>query len=90
MSMKKLNLKKIALCCLCFYVCFILVSQQFTLGRQKKEIEKQTSLLERAEEKNQKLTDEIKLSNDDSYIEKLAREKLGLVKNGETPVINSK
>lgn len=88
--MKKLSLKKIALCCLGIYVCFILASQQFTLARQKKEIEKQTSLLEKAEEKNQRLIDEIKLSNDDSYIEKLAREKLGLVKSGETTVIDSK
>lgn len=88
--MKKLSLKKIALCCLGIYVCFILTSQQFTLSRQKKEIEKQTSLLEKEEEKNQKLTDEIKLSSDDSYIERLAREKLGLVKNGEIPVIDSK
>lgn len=43
-----------------------------------------------AKEKNQKLQDEIKMSKSDAYIEKLARERLGLIKEGETPVIDSK
>lgn len=88
--MKKLSFKKIAIGCLAIYVCFILVSQQLTLSRQNKVIEEHTSLLRQAEEKNKKLDDEIKLSSDDSYIEKLAREKLGLIKKGEIPIINSK
>lgn len=39
--------------------------------------------------KNQKLKDEVNMSKSDSYIEKLARERLGLIKPGETPVIDS-
>ena len=31
----------------------------------------------------------MQLSKTDKYIEKLAREKLGLIKEGETPVINN-
>ena len=61
-----------------------------TLSRQNKDINEYTSQLQQAEKKNQKLQDEIKLSNDDSYIEKLAREKLGLIREGEYPVIDSK
>jgi len=41
------------------------------------------------QDKNQELKDEVKMSKSDSYIEKLARERLGLVKPGETPVIDS-
>jgi cell division protein FtsB len=41
-------------------------------------------------EKYQKLQDEVKMSKTDMYIEKLARERLGLIKQGETPVIDSK
>lgn len=70
-------------------MCFILVSQQITLSRQHKNINEYTSQLEQAEEKNQQLQDEITLSNDDSYIEKLAREKLGLIRSGESSVIDN-
>lgn len=88
--MRKISFRKVVICFIGIYVCFILVSQQMTLSRQNKDINEYTSQLQQAEKKNQKLQDEIKLSNDDSYIEKLAREKLGLIREGEYPVIDSK
>lgn len=87
--MRKINFKKVVLCLIGVYMCFILVSQQITLSRQHKNINEYTSQLEQAEEKNQQLQDEITLSNDDSYIEKLAREKLGLIRSGESSVIDN-
>lgn len=45
---------------------------------------------QRGKYKNQKLQEEVKMSNSNVYIEKLAREKLGLIKQGETPVIDNK
>lgn len=87
--MRKINFKKVVLCLIGVYMCFILVSQQITLSRQYKNINEYTSQLEQAEEKNQQLQDEITLSNDDSYIEKLAREKLGLIRSGESSVIDN-
>ncbi len=53
------------------------------------EFETYTVELEKAQEENKKLQDEVQLSKTDKYIEKLAREKLGLIKEGETPVINN-
>lgn len=66
------------------------VSQQIRLSNQASEIEEYTSKLQQEQDKNNKLQDEIKMSTDSSYIEKLAREKLGLIRQGESPVIDSK
>jgi len=56
-------------------------------------IQKQINLAQQEEQtvktKNLELKDEVKMSKSDSYIEKLARERLGLIKEGETPVIDS-
>lgn len=56
-------------------------------------IQKQINLAKQEEQtvktKNLELKDEVKMSKSDSYIEKLARERLGLIKEGETPVIDS-
>ncbi|MCG4571251.1 septum formation initiator family protein [Clostridium cochlearium] len=40
--------------------------------------------------KNQKMLEEIDMTKTNDYIEKLAREKLGLVKPGENTVVDSK
>ena len=45
---------------------------------------------QKIKETNKKLQDEVKMSSSDMYIEKLARERLGLIKQGETPVIDNK
>lgn len=88
--MKKLSIKKVILFLLGVYVCFMFVSQQIRLSNQASEIEEYTSKLQQEQDKNNKLQDEIKMSTDSSYIEKLAREKLGLIRQGESPVIDSK
>lgn len=88
--MKKLSIKKVILFLLGVYVCFMFVSQQIRLSSQASEIEEYTSKLQQEQDKNNKLQDEIKMSTDSSYIEKLAREKLGLIRQGESPVIDSK
>ncbi|GAA0772041.1 septum formation initiator family protein [Clostridium subterminale] len=88
--MKKFSLKKIGLLLIALYVGFTFINQQIIMFRQHKDIDNYTSELQSAQEKNQKLQDEIKLSQDSRYIEKLAREKLGLIKEGESPVVDSK
>ncbi len=88
--MKKFSLKKIVILFIAFYVGFIFINQQIIMFRQHRDIEEYTSELKAAQEKNKQLQDKIKLSNDNKYIEKLAREKLGLIKEGESPVIDSK
>lgn len=58
------------------------------MNRQKNNLDGYTVESKKLKEENIKLQDEIELSKTDKYIEKLAREKLGLIKDGETPVID--
>lgn len=87
---KNMNLKKMVFFILLIYAGYIFANQQIIMGNIKKQIIQRKTELESLQEKNQKLQDEVKMSKSDSYIEKLAREKLKLVKEGEIPVINSK
>lgn len=88
--MKKFNLKKIILLVAGVYVAFIFVNQQVVMYRQHKDIQKYTAELNNVEETYEKLQEEYKLSQDNTYIERIAREKLGLVKEGEQTVLPSK
>jgi cell division protein FtsL len=71
-------------------ICYIFISQQVKMYSIQKQITLQQKEEQIVKGKNQKLQDEIKMSKTDAYIEKLAREKLGLIKEGETPVIDTK
>jgi len=87
--MKNRKIKNLLLSLLIVYVSYIFINQQKIMHRQKVEFETYTVELEKVQEENKKLQDEVQLSKTDKYIEKLAREKLGLIKEGETPVINN-
>ncbi len=86
---KKLGLKKIIIVFASMYVGYILMSTQITMFKLKKETEIKQQELSKQSEKNQKLQDEVNkmTNNPNEYYEKLARERLGLIKEGETPVI---
>lgn len=87
---KKHNFKKIILVLASVYVGYILVSTQLGMIKIKKDIKVKQQELAKLKEKNQKLQDDFKFmtENPDAYKEKLARERLGLIKEGETPVID--
>ncbi|MCM8709562.1 septum formation initiator family protein [Clostridium sp. SYSU_GA19001] len=85
---KKLNLKKVLIILASCYVGYILVSTQLVMVKIKKEIKVNQQELSKLKQKNQQLQDEVNISKTDAYIEKLARERLGLIKEGETPVIS--
>lgn len=87
---KKFNLKTILIVLIFAYVGYILVSTQISMIKIKKDLNVRQQELNKLKEKNQKLQDEVDMSKTDAYIEKLARERLGLVKEGETPVIEKK
>lgn len=66
------------------------VRQEIAIRRvdeEKKSIEKE---LNRLNEESSKLTEDIKNSESDAYIEHMARERLGMIKKGEKVIINSK
>lgn len=89
---KKHNLKRIVIVLASVYIGYILVSTQLDMIKIKKDIKTKQQELGKLKEKNQKLQDEFEImtKNPEAYAEKLARERLGLIKEGETPVIDKK
>lgn len=87
---KKLSIKGVVLVFIVMYVSYLLIQQQVTMSRQKKQLQEYTIQLQKKKEEQKTLQDEVELSKTDKYIEKLAREILGLVKEGETPVMDNK
>lgn len=86
---KKFKLKIIILMIFAVNIGYIFVNQQLTMSRIKKDIKAKQETMNKLSSENRKLQDEIKLTKTDKYTEKLARERLGLVKEGEIPVIDS-
>lgn len=85
---KKLILKKIIIVgCIVFFV-FSYIRQSVTMNRIQKEIDSKQLQLNEVKQKNERLQDEVEKINSDSsdYLEKLARERLGMIKPGEKVV----
>ncbi|WP_066871034.1 FtsB family cell division protein [Clostridium mediterraneense] len=57
------------------------------LNKEKSQVEQQ---MKNINQKNVELTEEFKNSKSDSYIEQMARERLGMIKKGEKVIIDSK
>lgn len=87
---KKVSLRKVLIVLFSVYVCYIIGSTQISMIKIRKELNVRQQELTKLQEKNEKLQDEVKMSKTDDYIEKLARERLGMIKDGETPVIPKK
>lgn len=90
--MKKiLKFKKAFFMIAVVYVCFILISQQVTMKRQKIELEIYSKEEQKVKDEYQLLQDKMKMSESDNkkYIERLGRERLGLVKEEEVVIIDN-
>lgn len=71
------------------YFVYTIVSQQVTINQKSKEIETLQSKVDAAEEESKRLEQEIESLNDPEYLERIAREKLGLVRPNERVFIDS-
>ena len=81
---KNINLKIISVVLIIGIFSVSLIKQVVVLRRIKKEISTQTQELEQLKEKNIKLQAELdRAQGNNEYLEKLARERLGLIKDGE-------
>lgn len=81
-SFKKL-LKVGGLLFLCVYIVFVFVEQQIALSKRSdvsKDIEEKIA---EAKLEQQRLEDELDKAGTDEYLERMAREKLGLIKANE-------
>ncbi|MEN8079301.1 septum formation initiator family protein [Clostridioides difficile] len=87
---KNVNLKGIIVVLIIGVFSISLVKQLTVLRRIKNDIAIQTKELEELKEKNVKLQAELdRAQSNNEYLEKLARERLGLIKDGEQQVIPS-
>lgn len=70
------------------YIAVILFNQQMQLSYIKSQKQQISQQIEALKEENKLLEQQIKLANTDQYIEKAAREQLGMVKDGEVRYVD--
>ena len=86
---KNINLKVIIVVLIIGVFSICLIKQLTVLRRIKNDIAIQTQELQELKEKNIKLQAELdRAQSNNEYLEKLARERLGLIKEGEQQVIS--
>jgi len=84
---KKSKLKTVAGIFVLTYVCYILVSQHITIRNKKAQLNEYMSELNEVNDEHRQLLDEKEMSKTYRYVEKLARERLGFIKQGESVVV---
>ena len=87
---KKLIIKKLIIIAFIIFFAGSYINQLITIRKIESEIANKQSQLEEIQEKNERLQEEVEKINSNSadYLEKLARERLGMIKPGEK-VVNS-
>ena len=91
-KVKKANFKRLVQATLvlavCVYVAVILIQQRVTLAKCGKVAEEYKDKISAAQLEQQRLEDELKQAGTDEYLERIARDKLGLVKANERVFID--
>ncbi len=80
---KKSKLGLVVLMVIFIYFAYTAAGQQKILYMKDADLKKVQSKIDEETEENQKLKEEQKALDSDEYVEKIAREKLGMVKTGE-------
>lgn len=83
---KKLTLKNLIIVVLAIIFVVAFVRQEQTMTRIKENKQAKQEELQELKNKNERLEEESKKAQTDEYLEKLARERLNMVKQGETSV----
>lgn len=79
-------------CCLlfvCLYTVVVLVKQQVSLTRCNAVSEEYKAKISEAKLENSKLKEELDKADTDEYLERMAREKLGMVKANERVFVDA-
>lgn len=87
---KKFALKNVIIIILITIFCVSFIRQELAMKRIKETVSQKQEELEKLKEQNDRLKEEVESTNTDTYIEKMARERLGMIKEGEKVVIESK
>lgn len=85
----KIKIKTLAILIILGVFIIAFVRQEFTMKRLNKNIATKNEELQQLQDENVKLQDEVERVNSDSYIERLARERLGMIRSGEKVIISS-
>lgn len=88
-SKRKITIFRLLIIAVLMYFGWNGYQHQLKLNSIAMEREKIAKTYLQLEEENKILAEEKSKLNDNQYIEKIAREDLGLVKKGETPIIKS-
>lgn len=86
----KINWFNIVVCILSGYFIYTFIGQQMQINSLDREVQNTRLQIEALNEEAKKLTEERERLNSTAYIEKIAREELGLVKPGEVPYVQIK
>jgi len=88
---KRINLKNLILVFLIGFFCFSFFRQETAMKRLNKQMADKQQALENLKNDNEKLKQEVEKvkSSNDEFIEKMVRERLGLIKPGEKVVNNT-
>lgn len=82
------KLKPVLLVIAGIYIVATLVNQQITMLNQKREVKKWEQEIVQVREENRSLNDNVIMSEQEDYIERVGREKLGLIKEDEVTIMN--
>lgn len=80
---RKLTLKKLIILVLAVVFLCGFIRQERTIRRIEEERVSKEAQLKEAQEKNERLQEEKSKSQSEDYVEKLARERLNMIKEGE-------
>lgn len=86
-SISRSRLPAVVLSLLLIYLVISFCSQFSKLSIMQRDVRNIQQQVQEMQQKNAALRDELRLAQSDAYIEKTAREKIGLVKPGETRVV---
>ena len=92
-SKRSVNFKRLAITAIIFllalYFIWTFISQQIMISKKNKEISELQMQIESIEAESQRLSKEVEDLNNPEYIEKIARERLGLVRPNERVFVDS-
>jgi len=88
MKKRKLKFKSLLIAIFIIYAIITIINQQISISELKKAEQAAASKIESVRKDNDKLTEMINNATSVEYIEKMAREQLGLVKSGERVYID--
>lgn len=86
---KRMSLKNVVVIILISIFIISYIRQEITMNKIQKDIQAKQTQLNELKDKNKKLQNEVSQSSTDEYIEKMARERLGMIKEGEKVITNS-